>query len=100
MVDIARIPIDRYVCDSCNGPLTTDDGTFVVLVPYAVRYEHGLYCGSCAGRLVAKAMMYAKGAGERPEAPVRVYLLGEAIDDLSRELCISSFEEFDPEEHR
>lgn len=91
-----RIPIDRYVCDSCNGPLTTDDGAYVVTESYAVRYEHGLYCPRCAASLVR----YREEAREKPEAPLRVYLLGEVVDDLSRELYISSLEEFDPEEHR
>src|SRR5690606_4718642 len=95
-VHTERIPIDRYVCDSCNGPLTTDNDSFVVITSYAVRYEHGLYCPQCAGRLVR----CREEAKEKPEAPLRVYLLGEAVDDLSRELCISSLEEFDPEQHR
>jgi hypothetical protein len=96
MVDIESIPIDRYVCDSCNDPLTPDNRTFVVIVSFCVRYEHGLYCPQCAAKLVG----YRQKAHEKPESPLRVYLLGEVIDDLSRELCISSFEVFDPEEHR
>lgn len=94
MMDVERIPIDQYVCDSCNEAITDTD--YKVIQPYAVLYDHGLYCPRCDERLAK----YAELAGEEKPVPKRTYVAGEVITDLSREMWVGSIEQFDPEEHR
>lgn len=93
-MDIQRIPIDRYVCDSCNDAITDTD--YRVVQACAVLYDHGLYCPRCSNRLE----MYAGQDGGYTPEPVRLYYRGQVIEDLSREIRIGSSEDyFDPEEH-
>lgn len=85
-LDIVRIPIDQFVCDGCNTAIT--DIEFVCIEEIAYLLEHGLYCAHCHERYYSE------------EKPIRIYLKGQIITDLSKEMCIGSIEEFDPEKHR
>lgn len=85
-MDVTRIPIDQFLCDSCNEPITDTD--YRVLQAMAYLFDHGLYCPACYRK-------YFRG-----EKPLRVYEQDEVITDLGGEISISSIEEFDPEEHR
>lgn len=93
-MDIERIPIDQYVRDSCNEAVT--DADYRVIQPYALMYDHGLYCPCCDERLTR----YVEEAGEEKPVPKRIYVSGQAITYLSREMWIGSIEQFDPERHR
>jgi hypothetical protein len=85
-MDVVRIPVDRFVCDSCNGAITNTG--YRVVHAMACLLDHGLYCPACYSKYF------------RAEKPLRVYWQGEVITDLSREISISAVDEFDPEDHR
>lgn len=93
-MDIERIPIDQYVCDSCNDAITDSD--YKVILPYAILYDHGLYCPRCDEQLTK----YAEQSGEVKPVPKRIYVADEVISDLSREMWVGPVEPFDPKEHR